>query len=234
MKIIFSPAKTMQECGVDYELTTPLFLNQATELLTKLRTLDPSGLKELYRCSDELSELNYQRFKAMDLLAAKTPAILAYRGLSYQHLKAEDFDGATLRFLNERLVILSAFYGLLRPLDKIVPYRLEMKDFYAFWSDRIYEALGGGVILNLASEEYARCLRPYLKDSDQLIDCQFMSYRGNKLVQGSSYAKMARGALLRKIALERCLDPEALRDFGEFGFVYNAELSSAKRMVWIR
>lgn len=234
MKIIFSPAKTMQEQAVDYKLSTPLFLKNAEELLNDLRSLSPLELKKLYRCSDELAELNYQRFKEMDLLGAKTPAILAYRGLSYQHLQANSFDMDTLDYLNEHLLILSAFYGLLRPLDKIVPYRLEMKGMAHYWSDKLHAVIGKDVVLNLASEEYAGCLRPYLKDGDQLIDCRFMSYRGTKLVQGSSYAKMARGALLRKIALERLDDLKSLKAFNEFGFVYNQDLSTSKQMVWIR
>ncbi|MFR4802971.1 MAG: YaaA family protein, partial [Eggerthellaceae bacterium] len=129
----------------------PRFLSQARELLDALRALSYDEAKALWQCSDALAELNFERFRTLEVRSgALTPAVLAYEGIQYQHLAPRVMDEAQLAYLQEHLRILSGFYGVLRPFDAVVPYRLEMqaklavgetRGLYGYWGSRLYEAL---------------------------------------------------------------------------------------------
>lgn len=184
-----------------------------------MRALSYDQAKELWGCSDALAELNFERVRTMDLRAegALTPAVVAYEGIQYQHLAPRVMDEAQLAYVQEHLRILSGFYGVLRPLDGVVPYRLEMQaklaagdapDLYAFWGDRLYRTLADetDVIVNLASVEYAKAVLPHAKAAGmrapRIVTCLFGTIDAQgRLKQRATAAKAARrlhGALVRR------------------------------------
>ena len=173
MRFIVSPAKKMNVVDDAFAWHgLPRFIDDAEQLLEVLRALSYGEAKALWGCSDTLAELNFERVRTMDLRAegALTPAVVAYEGIQYQHLAPRVMDEAQLAYVQEHLRILSGFYGVLHPLEGVVPYRLEMQaklaaggapDLYAFWGDRLYRTLAdeADVIVNLASVEYAKAHR---------------------------------------------------------------------------
>ena len=161
MKIIISPAKKM---NIDTDTFAagglPEFVEDAKVLMGRIRALTLEEAKALWKCNDKLAELNYERFRNMDLEKALTPAVMAYEGLQYQHMAPRVFTEDALCYVKEHLRILSGFYGLLKPFDGVAPYRLEMqaklqvnrsKDLYEFWGDRLYKKIldDDRTILNL-------------------------------------------------------------------------------------
>ena len=146
MKIIISPAKKM---NVDTDTlacrSTPVFLEQTEQLLAWMRQLTFEQAKELWKCNDRIAEQNYRRFQEMNLNRNLTPAVIAYEGIQYQYMAPAVFGGSETDYIQEHLRILSGFYGVLKPFDGVVPYRLEMQakaseegDLYKFWGDRLY------------------------------------------------------------------------------------------------
>ena len=168
MKIIISPAKKMKSEPDLYPCSgLPVFLDKTRELAKWMKKLTFQEAKELWKCNDAIARENYQRFQSMELEKNLTPAILSYEGIQYQYMAPSVFEGKEIAYIQEHLCILSGFYGALRPLDGVTPYRLEMqakaavagtRDLYEFWGDAICRAVtaGEGTVLNLASKEYAR------------------------------------------------------------------------------
>ena len=246
MKIILSPAKKM---NVDTDslmpLSTPIFLESAKEIAVWLKGKSYSELKELWRCNDKIAEQNVRRLKTMDLTKNLTPAVLAYEGLAYQYMAPAVFEDGHFEYVQEHLRILSAFYGVLRAMDGVVPYRLEMqakdsigtaKDMYAYWGSRLYEAVRdeSGIIINLASKEYARCIEKYLTVKDTYITIVFCEKAGDKLVTKGTYAKMARGEMVRYMA-EHCIEnPVEIKHFNRLGYSFRDDLSSDEEYVFER
>lgn len=168
MKIILSPAKKMKE---DLESLAPLglpaFLGRTEELLSWLRSKSHEELKKLWGCNDKIAEQNFVRLETMDLNKRLTPAVLSYEGIAYQYMAPAVFEKDQIDYIQEHLRILSAFYGVLKPMDGVSPYRLEMqakaavgghKDLYAFWGKCLYGQVRdeSGIIINLASREYSK------------------------------------------------------------------------------
>ena len=216
MRFIVSPAKKMSVVDDSFACRSlPQFIDDAERLLGALRALSYDQAKELWGCSDALAELNFERVRTMDLRAegALTPAVVAYEGIQYQHLALRVMDEAQLAYVQEHLRILSGFYGVLRPLDGVVPYRLEMQaklaagdapDLYAFWGDRLYRTLADetDVIVNLASVEYAKAVLPHAKAAGmrapRIVTCLFGTIDAQgRLKQRATAAKAARGSMVR-------------------------------------
>ena len=240
MKIILAPAKKMNIADDDFSAKgMPVYISDTKVLLEKLRTLDTAELKELWKCSDRLVKQNEQRIRSMDLYNSVSPAVFAYEGLAYQHMAPGAMDTQQLDYLQEHLRILSGFYGVLKPFDAVVPYRLEMQAvfpdgtrLYDFWGDRLYKALDDHVIVNLASKEYSDAVRPYLSPEDTLIDIVFGEKKGNKIVTKGTYAKMARGDMVWYMADHRTERYEDLKQFNEH-FRYSEEDSSEDTYVFL-
>ena len=166
MKLIISPAKKMRVDTDSFPVSAlPQFMERTEELLAHLRQLSYEELKKLWKCSDELVELNLERLKTMDLYHGLTPAILSYEGIQYQYMAPNVFDEAALGYVQEHLRILSGFYGVVRPFDGVTPYRLEMqaklkicdgKDLYSYWGNVIAESVcrDTDCIINLASKRF--------------------------------------------------------------------------------
>lgn len=254
MLSVISPAKTLDfdTAPVTASHSKPGFLNDSRALVNELRELAPHQLSSLMSISDKLGELNFDRYQQWR--PPFTPknakqALLAFRGDVYTGLDADSFDAADFGFAQDHLRILSGLYGLLRPLDLIQPYRLEMgtrfanargANLYEFWGDRITDALaqaiaesGSSVLVNLASNEYFRAVRPGRLEAG-VITPVFKDYKGGKFKVVSFYAKKARGLMAAWLIRQRADDPAAIKDFAETGYRYDKKLSSTSEWVFTR
>lgn len=246
MKMIISPAKKMNVTDTMEWAGMPVYLEQAEKLKDYIKSLSYEEAKDLWKCNDKIAELNYERFRDMDLEGNLTPAVSAYEGIQYQYMAAEVMDDEALTYLQGHLRILSGFYGILKPFDGIVPYRLEMqakarvkgyKDLYGFWGDLLYRDLTGDgteVILNLASKEYSRCIEAYVGSGDRYITAVFGEYQNGKVVQKGTMAKMARGEMVRFVAEKQIDEPEQIRDFDRLGYRFEESLSSETEYVFLK
>lgn len=254
MLMVISPAKTL-----DFETppttarhTQPQYLDHSQELIAQLRELSPQQIAELMHLSDKLAGLNAARFGSWSpdfTLANAKQALLAFKGDVYTGLDAETLDEAGLDYAQQHLRMLSGLYGLLRPLDLMQPYRLEMgtrlanargKDLYAFWGTRISEWLnqaladqGDDLLLNLASTEYFSAVKRSALQA-RIIDTEFKDFKNGQYKIISFYAKKARGMMSRFVIDERIQSPEALKSFDVQGYYYSAEQSSANKLVFLR
>src|SRR5690606_1846916 len=254
MLMVISPAKTL-----DYDTppatqryTQPQHLDHAEQLTEQLRELSPLQIGELMHLSDKLSALNAARYGSWT--SDFTPdnakqALLAFKGDVYTGLAAEDFSEADFDFAQGHLRMLSGLYGVLRPLDLMQPYRLEMgtklanargKDLYAFWGERISgwlnEALAeqsDDVLLNLASNEYFGAVKRKALQG-RVIETEFRDLKNGQYKIISFYAKKARGLMARYVIKERLNDPQGLKDFNYQGYRYSAEHSKLDTLVFLR
>jgi cytoplasmic iron level regulating protein YaaA (DUF328/UPF0246 family) len=256
MIIVLSPAKSL-----DYETpphvkkhTIPDFVDDAAELIGGLRRLSPQQIGTLMSISDPLAQLNFQRYAEwspkFDTVNAKQ-AVLAFNGDVYEGFDAKSLSSADLDFAQKHVRVLSGLYGLLRPLDLLQPYRLEMKtrfanargkDLYAFWGERITQALNAQlkknagaarVLVNCASGEYFKSVKPRLLDAP-VITPVFEDWKGGRYKIISFHAKRARG-LMARFAVENRLDaPEQLKGFDAEGYAFDAEASNDSTYVFRR
>ena len=246
MKIILSPAKKMKVDTDSLEpLGLPQFVEQADGLLSWLRGQSGEELQGLWKCNDSIARENFDRISHMDLRRNLTPAVLAYEGIAYQYMAPAVFEREQYEYVQEHLRILSAFYGVLRPMDGVVPYRLEMqakaavgghKNLYEFWGDKLYREIDDGdrIILNLASKEYFKCIEKYLEPEDTCVTCIFGERKGDKVIQKGTQAKMARGEMVRFMAEREIVKVEEIRGFDRLGYRFEEELSSGKEYVFLK
>lgn len=245
MKIILSPAKKMKKDDDLGFYDLPIFLDKTKEILKCLKSLSKDELKEIWKCNDKIADENIDRLEKMNLEGDLTPAILAYEGIAYKYMAPSVFEDNQFSYIQEHLRILSAFYGILRPMDGVRPYRLEMqaklrvgdyKDLYAYWGDDLYKSLidESRVIINLASKEYSKCIEKYLVDGDRYITISFCELVDGKLVTKGTYAKMARGEMVRYMAENNISDVENIKSFDRLDYVYRDELSSDDEYVFER
>lgn len=223
----------------------PVFLEQTEEILEWLRAQSNEALQKLWGCNDKIAEQNFRRLKEMDLRKNLTPAILSYEGIAFQYMAPAVFENSSLDYVQEHLRILSGFYGVLKPMDGVTPYRLEMKanasihgkrDLYDLWGSRLYDEVtdGSGVVINLASKEYSKCIEKYLKPDDTYITVTFGEMVKEKLVTKGTYAKMARGEMVRFMAENQIVDPEEIKSFDRLGYIYREDLSGSREIVFER
>ncbi|CAM3197994.1 peroxide stress protein YaaA [Lactiplantibacillus plajomi] len=224
--------------------TAPQYLEQARQLLTVLRQLSYEQAHQLWHCSDKLAQTNYQWLQELDLDRQLTPALLSYSGIQYRYMAPDVFTQPALDYVRQNLRILSGFYGILRPFDGIVPYRLEMQarlavgpatNLYQFWGRQLYDALTPQPepIVNLASLEYAKTIRPYLAPDQPMIDIVFASWVNGKLKTKATLAKMARGEMVRFLAEHQVADVKGIQAFDHPDYQFDAERSTADRFVFI-
>lgn len=246
MRIILAPAKKMNidTDKLKYE-GLPVFLEQTETILSWLRTRSYEELKKLWGCNESLAEQNFKRVREMDLRRMLTPAILSYEGIAYQYMAPAVFEDSCFDYVQKHLRILSGFYGVLKPMDGVTPYRLEMqakaavegkKDLYDFWGAQIYSEVRdkSGIIINLSSKEYSKCIEKYLQPADKYITITFGDMVNGKLVTKGTYAKMARGEMVRYMAEKQIEDPDEIRTFDRLGYVYRDDLSSETEIVFER
>ncbi len=246
MKIILSPAKKMNTDLESFACKgTPVFLSQTKQILSCMQDKSYEELKKLWGCNDTIALQNKKRLDEMDLYERLTPAIVSYEGIAYQYMAPAVFESSQLDYVQEHLRILSGFYGVLKPMDGVRPYRLEMqtklsvrkhRDLYDFWGDQLYKEVADhdGVILNLASKEYSKCIEKYLKDSDTYITCIFGEILDGKIVQKSTFSKMARGEMVRYMAERHITNPQDIKDFDRLGFCFRHDLSTETQYIFER
>lgn len=246
MRIIISPAKKMvvdQDAPQPHGL--PAFVADAEVLMRWVCSLTYEEQKALWRCSDAIARQNADRFAHMDLTCGLTPALLAYDGIQYTYMAPTVFERDQLEYVQEHLRILSGFYGVLRPMDGVVPYRLEMqakaavaghKNLYEYWGGRLYEAVmdTSRVLVNLASKEYSRAVERYLQPDDRYITCVFGELVDGRVIQKGVYAKMARGEMVRYLASVRAEQPEDMKAFSWSGYTFDEARSTATTYVFAR
>jgi len=249
MLVVVSPAKKLDMAPVDgITPTQPEFTADAEKLAGVARGLEADGLKRLMKISDSLARLNADRFRDFGTMETK-PAALAFAGDTYQGLEAGTLDPDEMRFAQDHLRILSGLYGLLRPLDSIQPYRLEMGSrlgtdqgptLYDYWGQRLSRALdqqaetvGATALVNCASQEYFGAV-----DADVLnlrvVTPVFMEAHADGPRIVSFHAKKARGAMARFIVQNRLEDPDALTGFDSGGYRYSPVMSEPDRPVFLR
>lgn len=254
MLIVISPAKKL-----DYETppkvktaTTPEYMEHSMLLIQRLRKFCSLDIAELMKLSLKLAELNFDRYEAFAPECTRDnarQALLAFKGDVYQGLDAESFSAADFKFAQQHLRILSGLYGLLRPLDLMQPYRLEMgtrldtergKNLYEFWGDIITDGLNkqlgrikSGTLVNLASNEYFKSVRTK-NLAAEIITPQFKEYKNGDYKMIGIHAKRARGLMARYIIRNRITTPEALKDFNEAGYAFNRKLSAGNSLLFTR
>lgn len=246
--MIISPAKKMErhEDILPYE-SMPVFMKDAENILQWMRQLSFAQAKELWGCNVAIAERNYTWMQAMDLKANLTPAVLAFEGIQYQYMAPAVFEDTMLAYVQTHLRIVSGFYGVLKPMDGVVPYRLEMqavaavgdtRNLYEFWGSRLYHEVmdESRILVNLASKEYSKCVERYLTPEDTMITCLFgeLSEDGKKVIQKGTYAKMARGEMVRFMAEKRIEDPVEIQKFNRLGYRFCPEFSGEKKYVFVR
>ena len=247
MKILISPAKKMRtDTDTLSPQALPAFLPETERLLSTLRSLSRQELKQLWRCSDAITDLNVERLARMELGKGLTPALLSYQGIQYQYMAPGVFTQAQLEYVGEHLRILSGFYGVLRPFDGVSPYRLEMqakvkapfcKNLYDFWGDSLGEFLlqEDSVLVNLASEEYAKAVRPAVAGKGRFVTCVFAEEpEPGRLVEKGVYVKMARGEMVRFAAEHNVQSPEGLQGFSRLGYAFDSQRSTGDTYLFCR
>lgn len=254
MLSVISPAKTL-----DYETpvkikkhTQPLFKTQSAELVDILAEYSPKRLSKLMGISDKLAELNVNRFAEWNIKSTTKNArqcLLAFKGDVYVGMNAQTFKESDFEFAQDHLRILSGLYGSLRPLDLMQPYRLEMgtklknqhgNDLYDFWGSTITKELNkqlkknkDQVLLNLASNEYFKSVKPGLLEAD-VVSPVFKDKKNGKYKIISFFAKKARGAMSGWIIRNKIADPKKLKKFTELGYRFSPEDSTEKSPVFLR
>ena len=254
MLTVISPAKTLdfETPPVTRKSTVPQMLDRSAELVDDMRSLDPDDIRALMGVSENIAQLNHQRFmnwnRPFSLDNAKQ-SIFAFRGDVYTGLDAETLSTPELTFAQSHLRILSGLYGVLRPLDLMQPYRLEMgikfanrsgKNLYEFWGDQIttrlnaqLKKLKSDVLVNLASNEYFKSVKAGQLNGE-IITPVFKDLKSGKYKIISFYAKKARGQMSRFIIENAIEDPAKLKGFDTDGYSYNSAQSSARELVFTR
>ena len=246
MKILLYPAKKMRVDTDTFPVTgMPVFLDRAKVLRDWIAGLSEKEQKTLWAAGDAITAASRALFADMDLSRNLTPAVLSYDGIQYTCLAPAVLEETALAWVQEHVRILSGFYGVLRPFDGVVPYRLEMqakgaplgeKNLYAYWGDALYHEVTGEdrVILNLASKEYARAVEPFLQSGDRFVTCVFGEMEEGELRKKGDYAKMARGELVRYLAGIGAQDPEEAKGFALSGYRFNPDRSTETAYVFER
>jgi cytoplasmic iron level regulating protein YaaA (DUF328/UPF0246 family) len=249
MLVVVSPAKKLNMTPAGgVSATEPAFVENAQELAGVARQLSLGALQKLMGLSVNLAQLNADRFAAFGSQDTKAAA-LAFAGDTYQGLEAATLDGDEMIWAQDHLRILSGLYGVLRPLDAIEPYRLEMgsrlktakgASLYAYWGDKLSEALnaqavktGAQALVNCASQEYFGAV-DLARLTPQVITPVFMERKAGQAKIISFYAKKARGAMARYIVQRRLTDPEGLKDFDSGGYTYQPDQSDTKKWLFLR
>ena len=254
MLIVLSPAKTL-DYSVDPKSnhTAPQFLSQSSKLIKTLKDKEPKDIASLMGLSDKLATLNfdrYQSWKAVKSVSSDAkPSMLVFKGDVYQGLSAEDFNAKQIKFAQKHLRILSGLYGILRPMDVIKPYRLEMgtklqtskgKNLYEFWGNSVQENVisdlvsqKSDLLINLASKEYFSVLGK-MPDYINVVSPVFKDFKNGKHKIISFYAKRARGLMAKWIIENNIRDFEKLSKFNLDGYYFSKKDSSATEPVFLR
>ena len=251
MKIVLSPAKKL-DLKSDYpamSFTSPVFLEEAEQVIKVMRQKSPDDIKQLMKLSDNLANLNWERYHAWKKNIDETarPAIYTFNGNVFDGLDVQNMPVEKLPELNDKVRILSGLYGVLHPFDLIYPYRMEMgtklafdryKNLYEYWRQKVTDYLNnempaGDFLVNLASQEYFKVIDKK-SFKHPVYNIVFKDYKNGVLKTISLYAKIARGLMTRFIILNKINTPEELKLFDVNGYRYDENLSSEFNLVFTR
>lgn len=221
----------------------PQFLDKTRILERFLKSRSNEQLKDLWHASENVTKQSILQLENMNLDERLTPAILAFSGIQYQYMAPDLFTQPALDYIQKNLRILSGFYGMLRPFDGVCPYRLELntkmvgfRDYslYHFWGSDIAENLfqEDNIVIDLASKQYTRLVKPYLSQGRQLITVDFQELKNGKWKTVGVHAKMARGEMVRYIAEKQIKNPTDLQDFNDFEFQFEPDVSTKDHYVF--
>ncbi|MGZ7895048.1 peroxide stress protein YaaA [Lactobacillus crispatus] len=244
MKIIIAPAKIMKIDRDSFPIQSkPQFLDKTRILERFLKSRSNEQLKDLWHASENVTKQSILQLENMNLDERLTPAILAFSGIQYQYMAPDLFTQPALDYIQKNLRILSGFYGMLRPFDGVCPYRLELNtkmvgfrnySLYHFWGSDIAENLfqEDNIVIDLASKQYTRLVKPYLSQGRQLITVDFQELKNDKWKTVGVHAKMARGEMVRYIAEKQIKNPTDLQDFNDFEFQFEPDVSTKDHYVF--
>jgi cytoplasmic iron level regulating protein YaaA (DUF328/UPF0246 family) len=254
MKILLSPAKSinLNIPNITLEYTSPQFGNETAVLIQTLKKLSPKKIAELMSVSQDLAELNFERFQNFVLPGEESehllPAIFAFSGEVYKGFEAESLSEEQLIRAQNQIRLLSGLYGILKPLDLICPYRLEMgtkflntkkhKNLYSFWGSKISKTLQNELqesetLVNLASTEYSKAVE-FKKIKNPVVTPLFKEFKNGEYKTVMMYAKHARGAMARYVVTEMIKDAEQLKLFSFEGYEFSEHLSNEIEWVFVR
>lgn len=224
----------------------PVYLGQTEKILAWMRKQSRKTLLTLWGGSKGIAKENLERLNHMDLRQGLTPAIYSYIGGVYRYMSVPLFEEKEIAYLQEHLRILSGFYGVLKPLDGVTPYRLPLgskvkigrsRDLFDFWGGRLYDEVRdeSGVIISLVSEAYERCMRRYLEENDRYITIRFLELTSEGEAKGRAVmTRMAVGQMVRFMAEKKIEDPDKLKRFNYMGYRFNKKKSGDNHFVFER
>ena len=252
--IVISPAKKLDfnPYNIELETTSPYFLNKTKVLVSKLKKLQPSKIRSLLNLSDKLTELNYRRYQEFSTISQtekQKPAIYAFSGDTYLGLSSQEFSQIELKYAQSHLRILSGLYGLLRPLDLIQPYRLEMgtktnelidQTLYSFWSNEITDKINEGLkktkskfLNNLSSNEYFKSIN-INKINSEIFTPVFYIKKNGELKPSGMFSKKCRGAMAKMIIKNKINDLKSLEKFSEYGYKFDSRDLKKNTFIFIK
>ena len=245
MKIIISPAKKMKREEYVAPLHRPMFLKEAGELLSFLRSLSDSEKAKVWKVKGALLSSSLSSLSMLSLEDIGSPAIFSYDGIQYTYMSPSSFTDSMLEYAEKNLRIISGLYGLLRPLDGVETYRLEMEstisipgygDLYSYWGGKIASSLmeDDRLLVNLASAEYSKAVLPYLPSTVTVVTPVFLDWEKGRYVSKGVYAKMERGEMVRFLAETGAETVEDIMKFSSRGYEFSRFLSDSNTLCFVR
>ena len=245
MKIIISPAKKMRREEYVAPLHRPMFLKEAGELLSFLRSLSDEKKAKVWKVKGALLSSSLSSLSMLSLEDIGSPAIFSYDGIQYTYMSPSSFTDSMLEYAEKNLRIISGLYGLLRPLDGVGTYRLEMEspisipgygDLYSYWGGKIASSLmeDDRLLVNLASAEYSKAVLPYLPSTVTVVTPVFLDWEKGRYVSKGVYAKMERGEMVRFLAETGAETVEEIMKFSSRGYEFSRFLSDSNTLCFVR
>ena len=245
MKIIISPAKKMRKEEYVAPLHRPMFLKEAGELLSFLRSLSDSEKAKVWKVKGALLSSSLSSLSMLSLEDIGSPAIFSYDGIQYTYMSPSSFTDSMLEYAEKNLRIISGLYGLLKPLDGVGTYRLEMEspisipgygDLYSYWGGKIASSLmeDDRLLVNLASAEYSKAVLPYLPSTVNVVTPVFLDWEKGRYVSKGVYAKMERGEMVRFLAETGAETVEEIMKFSSRGYEFSRFLSDSNTLCFVR
>lgn len=246
MVFILSPAKNMKINNFYKTSYNNFVFKEKTLILHKvLKKFEPFQIEKLMKVNSKIALKTFINFQDFDYEKKGGQAIFSYDGLVFKNINAKDFNEKEINFAQDNVKILSAFYGILSPLDNVLPYRLEMKcplsfenfkNLYDFWNNYIYIELfkNNDIIVNLASDEYFKVLYPYIKNKDKVLDIEFLTFKNGKYKNIPTASKILRGQMINFIVKNQIKNLNDLKNFSFNNYYFNDEFSNSKKFIYIQ
>lgn len=249
MLILISPAKTMREEGRQKPVSIPVLYEKSEVLLEAIRSYCVEDLMKLMKVKESIAKETKQKFQEMRFDTHGVCALESYDGIAFKSMKLDMLDKKAWEYLQQHLRILSGFYGMVKPMDSIYPYRMEMqlrfpvkenKHLYAFWNDTIAQACLADlknhkeqILINLASKEYDKAILPYV-DKKQVLTIRFCIEKDGVLKTESTQVKMARGLMVSYMAAHQVETKEEIKKFAEDGYWFEESISTEEEFVFVK